>query len=52
MTYHSDLTWNFDDAIPENLITEIVSGLESNKTYNQNGKYTPYAYVIFSAIDT
>lgn len=55
MTYHSSNAFEFGDEITDEIIEEIVSGLNDNKEFNFNETgedcYTPGAYWIGSTID-
>ena len=55
MTYHSSFDWKFGDPISEELVEEIVSGLENTKGFCEGeGKdgYMKCAYMIMSNVDS
>jgi len=51
VSYHSNSKWTFDNAVTDEVIDEVVGGLEYHLELNNGEKYTPDAYIKFNAID-
>lgn len=51
MTYHSYSKWTFDDEVTDEVIKEVIHGLEYHKELNNDLQYTPDAYMNMCAVD-
>lgn len=51
MTYHSVSKWTFDDDVTDELIDEVVGGLEYHKGLNDGEQYTPDVYIKMCHVD-
>jgi len=51
MTYHSFKKWTFDDEVTDEVIAEVVAGLEYHWGLNNGEQYTPDVYMKMCAID-
>lgn len=52
MTYHSSLAWTFEHEVTDEVVQEVLRGLQANKEYNKGKCYTPTAYSTFNATDS
>ena len=54
MTYHSSFDWQFGNPVTEELVDEVVCGLEDTRCYNEGEGRTGYmncTYSVLSAVD-
>lgn len=51
MTYRSYSKWTFDDEVTDEVINDVVGGLEYHLRRNNGEQYTPDAYIKMCAVD-
>jgi len=50
MTYHSYSKWTFDDEVTDEVVAEVIEGLEYHKELNDSERYTPGVYIKMNAV--
>ena len=51
MSYHSTLKWTLEDEVTDEVVAEVVHGLEYHLELSGDGTYTPGAYIKFNTVD-
>ncbi len=51
MSYHSTMKWDLEDEVTDEVVTEVVRGLQYHLELSGDGTYTPGAYIKFNTVD-
>ena len=51
MSYHSTMKWNLEDEVTDEVVAEVLRGLQFHLELSGDGTYTPGAYIKFNTVD-